>query len=71
MNWIKNQKTIVPSYLDKVKELLKISNKLVLVQLNELQNLRNCKTFHTKETVFIDYLYNHYVTLGLGKSYNY
>lgn len=71
MNWIKNQKTIEPSYLDKVKALLKIHLKLVLVQEQELRMLKKIKTFHANDMVYINNLYNHYVVLGLGKSYNY
>jgi hypothetical protein len=71
MNWISQQNNPKPSKFDKIKQLLKISSKLVLVQKDELENLRNVKTLHNKEIVFIDYLFNHYITLGLGKSYNY
>lgn len=71
-NWIKQQgKTQEPSIIDKVKQLLKIHFKLVLVQTDELLRLKRIKTFHTKEIVYINYLYNHYIILGLGKSYNY
>jgi hypothetical protein len=71
MNWIRQQGQQQQSIPDKIKQLLKISSKLVLVQAEELALIKNLKTFHAKEVVFIDYLYNHYITLGLGKSYNY
>ena len=72
MNWIKQQgKTLEPSTIDKVKALLKIHLKLVLVQEQEIRILRKIKTFHANDMIYINNLYNHYVVLGLAKSYLY
>lgn len=71
MNWISQQNKPQLSNFDKIKQLVKISSKLVLVQADELSKIKNLKTLHHKEIVFVDYLYNHYITLGLGKNYNY
>ena len=72
MNWIKNQsKTVELSAIDKIKELLKIDLKLVLMQADELRKLRQLKTYHTNDIVYVNQLYKHYITLGLGKTYNY
>lgn len=70
-NWIKNQKIQQASTIDKVKQLLKIHFKLVLVQATELSRLKKMKTFHANDMVYVDNLYNHYIVLGLSKSYNY
>lgn len=71
MNWVKNQKVQELSYLDKIKGLLKIHLKLVLVQADELLRLKQLKTYHTRDIVYINQLYKHYITLGLGKTYLY
>lgn len=70
MNWIKTQNgTTELSTIDKIKELLKIHLKLVLVQ--ELRKLKQLKTYHTNDINYVNSLYKHYITLGLGKTYNY
>ena len=71
MNWIKNQKTAELSTIDKIKELLKISSRLVLVQESELKKLKQLTSYRTDDRVYVNSLYNHYITLGLGKTYNY
>lgn len=72
MNWIKNQNgTQELSTIDKIKELLKIDLKLVLVQADELRKLKQLKTYHTNDIVYVNQLYKHYITLGLGKTFLY
>jgi hypothetical protein len=71
-NWIKQQNKVQEaSYPDKIKQLLKISSKLVLVQRDELLNIKEIKRLKDNHITYINYLYNHYITSGLGKSYNY
>lgn len=72
MNWIKQRgKTEEPSTIDKVKQLLKIHLKLVLIQADELRKLKQLKTYHTNDIVYVNQLYKHYITLGLGKTFLY
>jgi hypothetical protein len=70
MNWIAQNKPNKVSSLDKLRELLKIHYKLVLIQADELARLRvKQKGIQTDyEKRFIDFLYNHYIVQGLGKT---
>ena len=68
-NWINNNSS-EPSSYDKIKELLKQPYKLVLVQQHELERMRN-KSLHTSDINYIDYLFNHYIVEGKGKTYLY
>ena len=69
MNWMHNNSS-EPSSYDKIKELLKQSYKLVLVQQHELERMKN-KSLHAVDSNYINYLYNHYIVEGKGKSYLY
>ena len=71
MNWIQQQNKSELSTADKLKELLKIHYKLVLVQTDELERLRNKKVFKDFDSVYVNNLYKHYITFGLGKTYLY
>ena len=69
MNWIQQQNKSESSTADKLKELLKIHYKLVLVQTDELERLRNKKVFKDFDSVYVNNLYKHYIVEGLGKTY--
>jgi hypothetical protein len=69
MNWIHNNSN-EPTTVDKLKELLKQSYKLVLVQQQELERMKN-KSLHAVDSNYINSLYKHYIVEGKGKSYLY
>lgn len=68
-NWIHNNSN-EPTTIDKLKELLKQSYRLVLVQQHELERMRN-KSLHSVDSNYIESLYKHYIIEGKGKSYLY
>lgn len=66
-NWI-FQKNPEVSTKDKLDILLKMKDKLVLVQTHELERIKNISN-KNNYVGYIDSLYKHYVTLGLPKTY--
>lgn len=71
MPQLDNRNHPVISVKDKLLFLLKPVNlvKLVKVQQDELKEIKRSK-IKPNHTNFIDYLYNHYIELGLTKTYN-
>jgi hypothetical protein len=53
---------------DKIKELVKMGDKLVLVQQHELATIQASK-HKERYTTYVDILYKHYVTNDLPKTY--
>lgn len=71
-NWIKQTVgEMQPTVEDKLKALLRVPYKLVLVQLHELEKLRNRNKKNDYDIRFIEYLYLHYIVEGKGKTYLY
>jgi hypothetical protein len=68
MNWIRQKNQPDLSTLDKIRDLLKIHYKLVMVQFDELTALKKRGVSNDSEIKFVNFLHNHYVVLGLGKS---
>jgi hypothetical protein len=68
MNWIRQKNQPDLSTLDKIRDLLKIHYKLVLVQSHEVEALKKRGVSNDSEIKFVNFLHNHYVILGLGKS---
>lgn len=69
-NWTMNKLgTNKLSANDKLKQLLKRPEKLVLVQQHELELIRS-KNNSEKREGYIDLLYQHYIVEGKGKTYN-
>ena len=67
LNWIHNL-VEEPSTKDKIKSLLNIGYKLVLVQLHELERIKNVK-MKEPHYEYVGQLYQHYVIEGLPKMY--
>jgi hypothetical protein len=67
MNWIHSRKPIM-TLPDKVKELLKIGDKLVLVQKHELERLKD-DTHKDRHADYINQLYDHYIVKKLPKTF--
>lgn len=53
---------------DKLKALIKLGEKLVLVQFHEVQRLYT-SVRRDKHSKYVDYLYEHYIVKGLPKTY--
>ena len=66
-NWVHSDASHL-TLRDKVKELLKVHYKLVLVQVHELERLRNSSKLNESAN-YVDYLYNHYIVQQLPKTY--
>ena len=66
-NWIHSKLPLV-SVNDKIKELLSISDKLVLIQQHELERIKS-KKLRSKEYNYINALYQHYIINKLPKTY--
>lgn len=54
---------------EQVRQLLSKPYKLVLVQRDELMRIRFKRRAKPNEIVYIQQLYDHYILLGLGKTY--
>lgn len=68
-NWVNTASGPTPmSVLDKIKELLLIRDKLVLVQLHEVERIKEMHNPH-RLSPYIEMLYKHYVTEGKPKLY--
>ena len=66
-NWVHSDASHL-SLKDKVKDLLKIRHKLVLIQVHELERLRNSNKLN-EQVKYVENLYNHYIVQGLPKTY--
>ena len=69
-NWIVKPDNKI-SYPDKVYRLLEISDKLVLVQVHELEKYKKARHSNKKpvDQVYIDQLFKHYIVEGKPKLY--
>ena len=67
-NWI-NALGKVVTIKDKLRELTIIERSLVLIQQQELRRIRNIRTLTDRHVVYVEYLYKHYVTNKLPKTY--
>ena len=68
MNWINNQNGHKLTTIEKVRQLLKMSYKLIFVQVGELENLKRKNNFKDVETNYINRIYNHFVVNELTKT---
>lgn len=68
-NWVNTGANTV-SVKDKLKQLLSMADKLVLVQVHELERIKAAEHKHRgKMNYYIENLYVHYVERGLSKTY--
>jgi hypothetical protein len=69
-NWISNQQNNI-SYPEKINRLLEVKDKLVLVQVHELEKYKKSKHGNKKpvDQCYIDQLYKHYIIEGKPKLY--
>ena len=67
-NWIHSKDKNTLSLNDKLKELIKMGDKIVLVQLHELERIKVLKS-KERFTTYIEQLYNHYIVEDLPKTY--
>jgi hypothetical protein len=66
-NWIDKTGNPQPSAVDKLKELLKISNRLMLVHFHELERIKQSKKGVPLYNGYVINLYTHYIENGLSK----
>lgn len=68
MNWIKTPSAPGISTVDKTRELVKISYKLILVHSDELLRLKTKNNYKDIDIKYVNQLYQHYIINGLGKN---